>query len=59
MILFEYSVGRYTLRHIRVKDSSTNKYHILSVPNDTRTCKEGIAWTFGMTPSEYNPIKET
>ena len=57
--LLEYSGGRYTLKYIRVKDSSTNKYHILSVPNDIRTCTEGIAWTFGMTPSEYNPIKET
>ncbi len=39
-------------------DGSYNHY-FLRVPPTTKTAREGIAWTFGMTADEYDPIKET
>ena len=58
-ILFDYLTWQYTYRYIRVKDTSTGKFYFLSVPIEIRTCKEAIAWTFGLKPSEYCLIKET
>jgi len=48
-----------TYKYIRVKDSSTEQYHFLSVPNSMRNCQEAIAWTFGLTISEYKLFFET
>ena len=45
--------------YIRVKDSSTNKYVFLSVPNQIRNCKEAIAWTFGLSLPEYDLFFQT
>ncbi len=39
-------------------DGSYNHY-FLRVPPETQTAREGIAWTFGMTADEYDPLKET
>ncbi|MFX0033849.1 MAG: DUF6745 domain-containing protein [Candidatus Hodarchaeota archaeon] len=47
------------LTYIIVKDVSSRKYYILRVPPDIRTCKEALAWTFGLSPEEYNPTKES
>ena len=44
---------------VRVKDPSTGFFYLLRVPPNIRTCKEAIAWTFGLQPQEYNPLKET
>jgi DNA-binding transcriptional ArsR family regulator len=44
---------------VKVKDPSTGLTHLLRVPPNVRTCREAIAWTFGMTSEEYNPIVET
>lgn len=44
---------------VMVKDSSTDQTYVLRVPPGMRKCKQAIAWTFGMTPEEYNPEKET
>jgi hypothetical protein len=44
---------------VKVKDPSTGLTHLLRVPPTVRTCREAIAWTFGMTSEEYNPIVET
>lgn len=33
--------------------------HYLSVPPTIKTAKEAVAWTFGLTPEEYLPLKET
>jgi len=54
-------VGRYNepLTYIIVKDISSKKYYILRVPPEVKTCKEALAWTFGMSPEDYNPIKES
>jgi hypothetical protein len=32
---------------------------MLRVPPEVTTCKEALAWTFGMSTEEYNPIKES
>lgn len=42
-----------------VKDSSTPRKYLLRVPPHMRRVKEAIAWTFGKSESEYQPIKET
>lgn len=43
----------------RVTDSSTGEHHFLSVPDEMKTCREAIAWTFHMKSFEYHPLKET
>jgi len=35
------------------------KKYFIRVPPATRTAREGVAWTFGMGPQEYNPKKQT
>lgn len=47
------------MKLVKVRDATTKEFYILAVPHALHTCKEAIAWTFGMTPEEYNPIKET
>ncbi len=42
-----------------VKDSSTPRRYLLRVPPNMKTVREAIAWTFGMTPDQYNPLVET
>lgn len=39
-------------------DGTTRTYW-LRVPPGTRTAKEGVAWTFGLTPEEYDPLRQT
>jgi hypothetical protein len=39
-------------------DGSFKLYH-LRVPPDTKSAKEGIAWTFEKETHEYNPMKQT
>ena len=47
------------IRVVKVKDSTTKKYYILRVPPTVKTCKQAIAWTFGLEEEEYNPTMET
>jgi hypothetical protein len=49
---------------VRVTNSSPEpeghlKKYFIRVPPATRTAREGVAWTFGMGPQEYNPKKQT
>ena len=37
----------------------TRKRYLLRVPPDTRTAREGVAWTFGLSADEYAPDVET
>ena len=37
----------------------TSRTYWLRVPPATRTAREGIAWTFGLTEAEYHPEKQT
>ena len=41
------------------EEDGTRKGYMLRVPPNTRTAKEGVAWTFGMTEDEYEPKVET
>ncbi|MFX1315952.1 MAG: DUF6745 domain-containing protein [Promethearchaeota archaeon] len=59
--LINLDLGTFTepIRVVKVRDSSTKNYYILRVPPSVKTCKEAIAWTFGLEEDEYNLIKET
>lgn len=50
-----------SFRIVKVQCHSTLEEVFLVVPKEkqTETCKGAIAWTFGMTEEEYNPIYET
>ncbi|EPD68928.1 DUF6745 domain-containing protein [Streptomyces sp. HGB0020] len=37
----------------------TRRTYWLRVPPSTRTAKEGVAWTFGLQPEVYAPVRET
>jgi len=37
----------------------SHKYYILRVPPTITTCREAVAWTFGMTADDYDPEIET
>ncbi|WP_236028728.1 DUF6745 domain-containing protein [Paractinoplanes lichenicola] len=37
----------------------TSRVYWLRVPPSTRTAREGVAWTFGLTPEEYRPQVQT
>lgn len=39
-------------------DGTTRTYW-LRVPPTTRTAREGVAWTFGLSPEEYVPMRQT
>lgn len=47
------------LTYIIVRDMSTREYYILRVPPWILKCREAVAWTFGMTLKEYNPLRES
>ncbi|HEY8479790.1 MAG TPA: hypothetical protein VIL71_08170 [Spirillospora sp.] len=37
----------------------THRTYFLRVPPNTRTAREGVAWTFGVNPADYHPEKQT
>jgi hypothetical protein len=47
------------LAFVKVKDTSTDRWYFLQVPPYVNTCREAVAWTFGLTEEEYFPILET
>jgi hypothetical protein len=58
--LGEYLAGEDEIaKFVLVVDPSTNRKYSLRVPPETKTAKEGVAWTFWQKEDEYNPIKET
>ena len=59
LILLDWHEHEEPIKLVRVKDASTERYYVLRVPPDAKTCRQAISWTFGMTEEEYNPIKET
>lgn len=64
-ILFEIKgVFDEPIKYVRVWNSTPEidgsyKPYYLCVPPETKTCKQGVAWTFRMTEDEYNPSQET
>lgn len=57
--LLRVSSGEEPIMMVKVRDPSTGRFHIIRVPPTMKTCREAIAWTFGMAEEEYKPIKET
>jgi hypothetical protein len=37
----------------------THRTYFLRVPPRTRTAREGVAWTFGVSAEEYQPVRQT
>lgn len=54
--LLKFSNGEI---YVKVRDSSTDREYLLFVQGNHKTCKSAIAWTFGLSEEEYNPIIET
>jgi len=48
-----------SMKFVKVKDASTDREYIIRVPPNMKTCKEAVAWTFGLGEKEYNPERET
>jgi hypothetical protein len=47
------------VRFVRVTCPTTGRIYVLCVPEDVKTCHEGVARGFNMTPEEYNPTVQT
>lgn len=45
--------------YVKVRDSSTEREYLLYVPQNMKTCRQAIAWTFGLLEHEYAPEIET
>lgn len=57
--LIDITYNNQTERYVKVKDSSTDREYLLWVADWTKTCKQAIASTFGLSEDEYEPIIET
>lgn len=47
--------GRYLYLH----DASTEREYVLRVPPETKSVREGKAWSFGLEEQAYAPLRET
>jgi hypothetical protein len=59
LLLIPWRKDEEPITLVKVKDSTTGKVYLLRVPPSMRTCREAVAWTFGMATEEYEPEKET
>ena len=59
--LIEFVLDRNKYRVVQVEDHTLHKKVTLGVPvtGGTSSCLGAIAWTFGMTESEYKPLIES
>lgn len=57
--LLKISFGEVDELYVKVTDHSTDREYLLYVPSNIKTCREGIAWTFGLNEKDYNPLIET
>lgn len=57
----EEKLVRFDATHVYVyvKDASTPRRYLLRVPPETKTLRGGVAWTFGLTAEQYQPLEET
>jgi hypothetical protein len=46
-------------RYVQVQDTSSSRYYFLRVPPTIQTAAEAVAWSFGLSIEEYDPIQET
>ncbi len=44
---------------VRLTNPSTGRVLFLRVPPTAQTAREAVAWTFGMNPEDWGPIRET
>jgi len=59
LIMVPWRKDEEPITMVKVKDSTTGEIYLLRVPPDMKSCKEAVAWTFGMTAEEYMLEKET
>jgi len=59
LIKINWNKNEEPIKLVRVKDSTTGRFYLLRVPQTAKTCHQAVAWTFGMEPDEYQPLKET
>jgi hypothetical protein len=59
LIKLRWNKDEEPLKLVKVKDSTTGRIYIIRVPKNVKSCREAVAWTFGMGKEEYHPIKET
>jgi len=59
LIVVDLGKSMAPMKLVKVQDATTKEIYVLAVPHTVHTCKEAIAWTFGLTKEEYKPIKET
>lgn len=62
--LYERNIAGRSYRFVKVINSTpepdgSRKEYALSLPPTTTTAQEGVAWTFGLQPHEYNPVWES
>lgn len=46
-------------KFLKLQDHSTNKTYYLGVPPEIISVKQGLAWTFGLSVKDYNPLQQT
>jgi hypothetical protein len=59
LLFLKWHKSEEPIKMVKVIDSTTKDVYLIRVPPETKTVKEGVAWTFGLQPEEYNPVKET
>ena len=59
LILVNMGKNLIPMKLVKVHDATTREVYVLAVPHTVQSCRDAIAWTFGMTEDEYNPSKET
>jgi hypothetical protein len=46
-------------RYVQVLDASSQREYYLRVPPTVATVDAAVAWTFGLAPGEYRPVRES
>lgn len=59
LIKIDWHKEEEPIKLVRVRDSSSGKFYALRVPLHMRTCKQAVAWTFGLEKDQYQPVIET
>ena len=62
--LYSLPMERDAFNMVRVRNSTpepdgSHRIYFIAVPPDTKTAHEAVAWTFGLSESEYAPAVET
>ncbi len=57
--LIEIATAAEPIRAVRVICPSTGRQYALRVPPTTKTAREAVAWTFGLTADQYQPITQS